>query len=1165
MRNNVTALVVVAMCAMLAGLLAPDMTWMVDEGPAIPGDGRSAALEPSRTWTADMTPSPESTGRPSAIHDEPTEDAILFYEDPANAGEWLQLPTSEDLVDGTVAPVSFENGSQYEIHGKLFEWIEDPQNVTYLDDIGIPNVTIRITFDGDLVLSDELTNDQTAQVDPFGAFGNGTFAFPLDVEKPAGEYELLTEFIAVPPAPPSAENCTHRTVVYVSHPCLPQVDISPSDLTVGDVLKISGSLADDTGRTIACVPLQIWFDDVLIGPSSDGVFIDDVSVEGAIFSDGFEADDANGWSVSVAHGTTDQWEHGSPGNGSGPSAAHSGSRVWGTDLDANYRRGAWSYLVTPRLDLSSEGPYTLSFWAWWSVYWSGDLAYVLASTDGGETWDEPGAMRFMGASLATADWTLVEYDVTKYRGSDDVRFAFVFYSVGKTLDVRTDGTFNYLHTIPMDTEAGVHDVLVAFEGNLLFRAGDVRTSIVVKRTTHFEFEPLTMAKIGFRNQTIYLTAKLLDNMGEVPKANVSGIICSYQVTVRWDPTWTKTDDDDVTVDPPGVMDPDTGEVSCGYIVGRDQTLGPANVTFEFEGSDFYTAVSMVDIYYVQANTYVRLPDGEQLHGHRGQILLIRGELRVVPDQSVVDRELGDPIGGEFVTVFWGPERIDVRRTQYNGTFDADYLVPSDHALGDVLVTFEYKGQVLYEPFNHSINCTITSETVITLEDQTVHKGEWVWINGTIEDDMGQPIAGATITILWGSGGLQQKAQVDSGPDGRFAHEHFVEFETRIGNVTVVARYEGISPLLDGEASATFTVKVGTILLRHDRVMSVIRGETAEFSGRLFEDWGGTRGIEVQREKVGLLIDDILVKIKITAFDGSVTFTVPIDPKLYRYGEVPLVFEFPGSEFYDGSRNETGLVIKANSIVGFAELLVDGSILDPLSPIVHKGDVVYGRILVQDDDLQPIPDGNMSVCYKEEGLRARKHLIATGMTDSLGFFVFNWTPLNTTEGTVTIIAEYEGLTASTLLKVGDLIVLPSSGEYALTYQAPMDGDSDEVSISGDLSVGQGDTLSISVQPSDYFGWNSSSLVFSLESAPEGMEIAPDGTITWSASDVKAGTYDVRLKLADGRRCEYANFQVRVTEQGMGAGLGPVALGMALLLVAAVVIVIGLSWSRRRHSG
>jgi hypothetical protein len=962
-------------------------------------------------------------------------DCVMLYENPSEDDEWNPLPSRDEIIAGTAIGVSFENGTQHEIHGKLFERIVGG-NTTIFDDIGIASVPIQVTFDGQAVaMTSPETGNNTTIIDPFADTGNGTFQFLLDINKEAGEYELVMKFDGFPTTGQQIyKELTYKAVVYVSHPTEIEVTVSPESVTVGQPIMIEGTLRDDIQTPITSVGLQVKFDNVLLGPTSDGVYLDDVRVSGVDFHDDFEDEEAEPWNSFTApgRGVGNQWMLGSPTGSVGPIAPHSGSNLYGTNLDRNYDRGAWSFLATPRLNFTEAQEYVLSFYAWWSVYWEEDYCYILASVDGGQTWDEDDQMTFMGSNLIQVDWTYYEFNVSKYVGSNNVRFAFVFLSVDKTLDVRTDASYAYQFVVPMSTTADRHTVRVEFKGTLLFLRSHTDNDIIVKRITHFEFEVNVTKKTGHRILHTKLVAWLKDNQGEVLSTNIRGIPYVYTVAIYWDRTWTI---DDGIGEPAyrgtaPTMNRDTGEVFSNYVVAWNQTLGPANVTFRFGGADFYTSVQMSDTYFVKADVYVSLPPKEELRGFRGQNLDIHGELRVVPEQSTIDQQLGDAVSGEFIKIFWANQPIGNRRTQFDGTFSVNYLVPSTHELGDVLVVFDYEGQSLYEPITEYTNYTVVSETFITIDDQKVYKGTWVFINGTVTDDKDQPVANMPIYIIWKR--APEIGRATSKTDGTFSMQYYIEYEDKVGNISVIARFKGTKIYLSNETTAEYTVKVHTILERRDRTFNFVRGQQVQISGKLYEDWGGYRGVEVQREIVALLIDDILVNTKRTAFDGSVTFTAPIDPKIFNYGEKSLVLDFNGTEFYEPSRNATLVVIKANSVLTFAEIRVNGEIFDNTIDILYKDQELYGRILLQDDNFQPIPNGNVSVYYKDEGLRARKRLIKTGLTDTQGYFEFNWTFKVNVVGNKTLIAEYEGLTMDTFLKAGDLIILPNEEFYNVTY-------------------------------------------------------------------------------------------------------------------------------------
>jgi hypothetical protein len=1038
--------------------------------------------------------------------------------------------------------MSFENGSQHEIHGKLFESIIEP-NTTYLDDIGIPDVPIEVIFDGTPVAMTSTTGNGTSVIDPFVDYGNGTFEFLLDFNKAAGEYELVLYFDGWPPTGGQIwKELTYKAVVYVNHPSIIDAEASPDTVTVGDALTISGSIADDTGWPITHVGLQVKLDNVLLGPSSDGVYLDDVRVTGASFFDDFEDDEGSVWTSYAApgRGIGDQWERGVPTGSVGPIAPHSGASLFGTNLDGNYDRGAWSFLVTDDLDFTVDQEYKVSFYAWWSVYWVQDYCYLLVSDDGGQTWDEDNPLTFMGGSLIQVDWTYYEFDVSEYKGSDSVRFAFVFYSIDKTLDVRTDGSYSYIFLVPMSTTADRHRVSVIFTGFILFRAGQAHVDITVKRITHFEYGTNISRKIGYRNSPVQLLAYLKDNMDEVLSTNIRGAPYLYQALIYWDPTWAIDDGIGQKAGLPQTMEKDTGEVSVNFVVPWNQTLGPVNATFSFPGSDYYTAAQEADIYYVKAHTYILLPPTQDRNCYRNQDKEIRGDLRIVPEESIDPIEPGDPIGGEFVSAFWKFQPIGNRRTLHDGSFSYHYMVPSTHELGDVGVLFDYDGSSLFEPVTLLANYSVVSEVFITLEDQVVYKGSWAYINGTVEDDLGEGIAGVPIIIEWKR--PPEIGRATSQADGTFSLQYYIEYEDKIGNISVIARFQGNEFYRANETAATYTIMINTILERRDRTFTVVRGQQIEIAAKLYEDWGGYRGVEAQREIVTLTIDGIVVGEKRTAFDGSVIFTVPIDSKLFEDGLVSVVLEFKGNDFYAGSWNITELFIGIFSIISFAEINVNGDPFDPVEDVIRRGDSFHGRVLVQDDNFQPLPGTPMTISFKPPGLRSSWQVIWTGFTDDRGYFDFNYILSKPTGGEISFKAETEGLPMDMVPILNITYVVP-----------PVVTTTSIIDTIGNRDVIAGDELVLEVKVADPSRWDTENLTFSLVSPPDGVDISSNGTITWVPNDDQVGEHEITVWLYDKRESEASAIVITVSKDETGTSGGATSIPMALIVILVCIIL------------
>ena len=125
----------------------------------------------------------------------------------------------------------------------------------------------------------------------------------------------------------------------------------------------------------------------------------------------FEADDG-GFTHS---GTADSWAWGEPT--SGPGVAHSGTRVWATNLAGDYPPDSEAVLVSPPVPLAAGTRPTLEYWQFFQAEYGFDQGLAQISPDGGATWD----------LLEVASWSSVYapkvYDLSRYAGREvQVRF-----------------------------------------------------------------------------------------------------------------------------------------------------------------------------------------------------------------------------------------------------------------------------------------------------------------------------------------------------------------------------------------------------------------------------------------------------------------------------------------------------------------------------------------------------------------------------------------------------------------------------------------------------------------------------------------------------------------------------------------------------------------------
>lgn len=119
-----------------------------------------------------------------------------------------------------------------------------------------------------------------------------------------------------------------------------------------------------------------------------------------------------------------QWEWGTPTTG--PGAAHTGSRVWATQLDGPYLNDAVGILTFPSYDLSPTASPSLVFWHWTEIQ-SGDAGWLEVS-DGQGGWDriEPsyGYPDSAGFTGSTGGWEQVYVGLDGLEDLSELRLVF---------------------------------------------------------------------------------------------------------------------------------------------------------------------------------------------------------------------------------------------------------------------------------------------------------------------------------------------------------------------------------------------------------------------------------------------------------------------------------------------------------------------------------------------------------------------------------------------------------------------------------------------------------------------------------------------------------------------------------------------------------------------
>lgn len=127
-----------------------------------------------------------------------------------------------------------------------------------------------------------------------------------------------------------------------------------------------------------------------------------------VYSEGFEASDGG----YTASGYLNQWQWGTPTFG--PASAHSGVKVWGTNLAGEVPSGSDSYLTSPAIAIpaiSSDQIVRVRFWGWIAVDEMLDRGEFQVSNDNINWITKCELFHTM-----SGDWTEYWFDVSNYAG-----------------------------------------------------------------------------------------------------------------------------------------------------------------------------------------------------------------------------------------------------------------------------------------------------------------------------------------------------------------------------------------------------------------------------------------------------------------------------------------------------------------------------------------------------------------------------------------------------------------------------------------------------------------------------------------------------------------------------------------------------------------------------
>jgi hypothetical protein len=995
-----------------------------------------------------------------------------------NATGYKRFPVAKP--NGTEGLVS---GQAEKITGQLVDGHKE--NITSIESGGLTgNHGIGGSGPGETISVDWTLKDKTgttlAQGSEFVQYNdgspgnpaiNGTFRIGqvIPVLKPAGEAVFEFCFAGwgsaplggkIYPANGDPPGSCDQYPVFIQHPVDLTLAVNPEPANAGEEISVSGTMKDDDGFPVAQEGVVVSYEQpkgayITIGEEMPaGWFIDDVVVTAdgnQIFTDNFEEGfELNDWNTG---GTKDEWEAGVPAAPDGPVSAHTPIRCAGTDLDDSYEIQTDSFLITANLNLSASSSATISFWHWLDIA-DNDYVVVEASADSGGYWVP------ISSTIASSSttWDSKSLDLTSrpdprdpdedisFVGSETVKIRFRIVSKGFSVYTDDDGEFQFNYILPPDSLPARHQMRVDHPQTSLYLAGFANISIRVRRVTHFEFMEDNSTKVGYRSKWVEIRAKLVDNMGEIPDNNIEGLPQSYLIRVFWDPTLNDPSDNPIPVDQKtitlgSVNESRNGWVIVSYLVPLSQALGYVGIIFKYDGSDFYKAVEQQDTYMVKAHTQINAPPPEELRFYRGEHINLEGTLVIVPSESQ-QNPTGDPVPFKDIKIWWRDKELTKATTDLQGRFSREHFIGGSHSLGAVTIRFVFGGDFPYEPVDVSINVTVVSRTYIEFRSDTgfmVKKGTTMVIKGSIADDLGSYIPELPIIIkskILGSENTLGRAT--SGLDGSFEFTYKIPFEHKVGNLTILAQFDGTDKYEPSTNETNYAIVIDTTIVRVDDTFEVIRGEQMEIQGLLYEDWDGTLGYMVPFEQVTINLGRIPLTTVLTDIDGNFSIDSFV-PDTIDVGKVDVELMYNGSRFYTESSNTTSIYIRSHTIMKFQNVVPNETLM--------QSQPLAGEVLLTDDLQNPLKNETIKIYWVEEGedplamASDPQREIFINKTDRNGRIYFNVTfhdgvrEESKQVKNRTFVAFYDGRRVNTTYGVSTEILIHSSANKTIDYVIP----------------------------------------------------------------------------------------------------------------------------------
>ena len=266
-------------------------------------------------------------------------------------------------------------------------------------------------------------------------------------------------------------------------------------------------------------------------------------------------------------------------------------------------------------------------------------------------------------------------------------------------------------------------------------------------------------------------------------------------------------------------------------------------------------------------------------------------------------DLGNPMFNQHVNVTFNGKKYHLI-SDAEGLIEQNITLPPNFKLGDYVANWDYSGFEYYLPSNSQQNIRVLASTNIVLfSDSEVIVGETFSFNGTLNDDMGNPLK-ATLSFSFGGSFIET---VESNSNGYFEYTYLVPNESIAGPNTIVITYIPDEFYLSSSSSWVLQVSHNIRIELPD--YSSVTNTTETISGFIYDK----ANRPVSSLEVRLTMDSGFPLIGKT--DGSGEFKIDLEiPFGTSLGYHNLSVESLGNNYYIGNSTSSKLFVKGQTFL-----------------------------------------------------------------------------------------------------------------------------------------------------------------------------------------------------------------------------------------------------------